>query len=121
MILLLNNQYNPNFRSIQLNAKDTESARFAINKLLDTNLNYREKQTLQNCLFNVFDKQLQREAKIKTRATLIYKEVLAELLNRLFIALTSLNRLMKPRSLNIYAIHWISPLVGKTIQPHYQR
>ena len=79
MIPTINNKYNTNFRSIKLSEAETKNAAAKINKLLDSSLSHDERQILKNSLFDIFDKHLEREANIKKRASLMHKEVLAEL------------------------------------------
>lgn len=79
LISNIRNQYNPNFCSIKLSAKEAEKAEIYLHKLADSGLNIKEKQVFKNYLFGIFDKHLQTEAYTKAKGSHIFKEVLSEM------------------------------------------
>ena len=78
MILNINNQCAPNFRAIQLSAKEAEKAGYGIQRLLDLSISAKERQCIKNSMFNIFNPHLQKEARYKTTHH-IFEEVLAEM------------------------------------------
>lgn len=78
MISNINDNCSPNFKAIQLPAKEAERAQNCINRLLDTSISEIEKRRLKNNIYDIFNPHLQSEAKYKS-AYNAFEEVLSEI------------------------------------------